>query len=160
METHGNLTETHGEFVDLCIKNNGKFLIPILEQIQDHYRYLPEDVLNIVAEKMNIPFIDVYSVATFYQAFSLKPKGKHTIIVCLGTACYIRGGAKIVESLSRDLNLAPGTTSDDNELTLETVNCLGCCAIGPIVVIDGKYHGEMTPQKTLKLIKTLKEEKK
>ena len=160
MEKQANSTENPAEFVNICMKNNGHFLIPILEQIQEHYKYLPEETLQIVAEKMHIPYIDVYSVATFYQAFSLKPRGKHTIIVCMGTACYVRGGAKIVEMLSRDLNLEAGTTSEDNEFTLETVNCLGCCAIGPIVVVDGKYYSEMTPQKTLKLLKSLKDEKK
>ena len=145
-------------FIDGCIEKFGRFLIPILQEIQAHDNYLPENTLKIVAEKLGLPFIDVYSVATFYQAFSLSPKGKHVITTCLGTACYVRGGAKIVESLSRELNLTPGKTSEDMEFTLETVNCLGCCAIGPTVVIDGIYHGEMTAQKTLHLLKKLKEE--
>jgi NADH-quinone oxidoreductase subunit E len=145
-------------FIEVCFEKHGRFLIPILQEIQAQYNYLPENVLKIVSEKLGMPFIDVYSVATFYQAFSLRPRGKHVITTCLGTACYVRGGSKIVESLSRELNLAPGNTSEDMEFTLETVNCLGCCAIGPTVVIDGTFYGEMNSQKTLQLLKKLKEE--
>ncbi len=142
-------------FVETCIKTNGTYLIPILESIQEHYKYLPEEALKAVARKLEKPFIDVYGVATFYQAFSLKPKGQHVITVCLGTACYVRGGAKIVDAISKELKIAPGGTTQDMKFTLETVNCLGCCAIGPTVVIDGKFHGEMNSKKVLNLLKKL-----
>jgi NADH:ubiquinone oxidoreductase subunit E len=142
-------------FVENCIKNNGSFLIPILESVQEYYKYLPEDVLKVVARKLNKPYIDVYGVATFYQAFSLKPKGKHVITTCLGTACYVRGGSKIVDSISKQLKIKQGETTPDMKFTLETVNCLGCCAIGPTVVIDGKFHGEMNSKKVLNLLKKL-----
>ena len=149
-----------GKFIDSCLQKHGKFLIPILQEIQQYYNYLPEEMLRTVAEKMHIPFIDVYGVATFYQSFNLAPKGEHTITVCTGTACYIRGGPKIVEAVSRELKIEAGKTTDDMEFTLETVNCLGCCAIGPTVIVDGEYYGEMTAQKTLNLLRSLKEEKK
>ena len=142
--------------IDKYIKNHGNFLIPILQDIQESYNYLPEEFLIKVAEKLQIPLIDVYSVATFYQSFSLIPKGEHIITICLGTACYIRGGIKMVDVLTKELNIKPGETTKDNKFSLEMVNCLGCCAIGPMVLIDDEYYGEMTPQKVIKLIKTLK----
>lgn len=147
-------------FIDESIKKHGNFLIPILQDIQKNYKYLPEEFLIKVAEKLHIPLIDVYGVTTFYQSFSLIPKGEHIIVVCLGTACYIRGGIKIVDVLTKELNIKPGETTKDNKFTLETVNCLGCCAIGPTMVLDGEYYGEMTPQKTIDLIRSMKREKK
>jgi len=147
-------------FIDKSIKKHGNFLIPILQEIQESYKYLPEEFFIKVAEKLQIPLIDVYGVATFYQSFSLIPKGEHIITVCLGTACYIRGGIKIIDVLKRELDLKPGETTKDKKFTLETVNCLGCCAIGPIVKINDEYHGEMSPQKAINLIRDLKREKK
>ena len=147
-------------FIDKSIKEHRNFLIGVLQDIMERYYYLPEEMLRKVAEKLQIPLIDVYGVATFYQSFSLAPKGKHIITVCLGTACYVRGSEKLADVLSRELDVEFGETTEDMEFTLETVNCLGCCAIGPVVVIDGKYYDEMTPQKTIKLLKTSKEEKK
>ena len=146
--------------IDKYIKNHGNFLIPILQDIQESYNYLPEEFLIKVAEKLQIPLIDVYSVATFYQSFSLIPKGEHIITICLGTACYIRGGRKVVDVLTKELDIKPGETTKDKKFTLETVNCLGCCAIGPMVEINGEYHGEMTPQKTINLIRAMKRGKK
>jgi NADH-quinone oxidoreductase subunit E len=142
--------------VHQSIEKHGKFLIPILEDIQEHYRYLPEDVLKIVAKELNIPLVDVYGVATFYQAFSLEPKGDHVITVCCGTACYIRGGAKILKTLSKELHVLPGKTTKDGKFTLETVNCLGCCASGPVVLIDGEINSGMTPQKILDKLNSMK----
>ena len=147
------------DLIDESIKKHGTFLIPILQDIQESCKYLPEEYLVKVAEKLQIPLIDVYGVATFYQSFSLVPKGEHIIIVCLGTACYIRGGKKIVDILTTKLNIEPGETTKDNKFSLETVNCLGCCAIGPMVLIDGAYYGEMTPQKIIKLVNDLESEK-
>lgn len=147
------------DLIDESIKKHGTFLIPILQDIQESCKYLPEEYLVKVAEKLQIPLIDVYGVATFYQSFCLVPKGEHIIIVCLGTACYIRGGKKIVDILTTKLNIEPGETTKDNKFSLETVNCLGCCAIGPMVLIDGAYYGEMTPQKIIKLVNDLESEK-
>jgi NADH-quinone oxidoreductase subunit E len=122
-------------------------LIPILQDLQSDLNWLPEEVLRAVADKLGVPLMDVYGAASFYRTFSLKPRGKHIITVCVGTACHVRGGQRIVDEIGRMLDLAPGETTPDRNFTLETVNCLGCCAIGPIVVVDGEYYGEMTTRK-------------
>lgn len=122
-------------------------LIPILQDLQSDLNWLPEDVLRAVADKLGVPLMDVYGAASFYRTFSLKPRGRHIITVCVGTACHVRGGQRIVDEIGRMLDLAPGETTPDQNFTLETVNCLGCCAIGPIVVVDGEYYGEMTSRK-------------
>lgn len=115
-------------------------LISILQDIQSEYNYLPQDMLKQVAEKLEMPFSQVYGVATFYTAFSLKPRGKHLIKVCLGTACHVRGAQRVLEMIERKLGIKAGETTEDFNFTLETVNCLGCCAMGPVVVVDNKYH--------------------
>jgi len=145
-------------FVEECVKRHGRFLVPILQDIQEQYNYLPEDVLRLIAEKLNIPLRDVCGVASFYRAFSFTPKGKHIITVCLGTACHVRGGTRIGEALSKELGVKPGETTKDLQFTLETVNCLGCCAIGPIVVADGEYYGQMTADKALRLMESIEKE--
>lgn len=142
------------------IHKNGKSLIPVLQEIQKHYRYLPEDVLRVTAKQLGLPLRDVYGVASFYQAFSFTQEGEYEITVCVGTACHVRGSAKILDALSNELNIKPGETTDDFTFTLKAVNCLGCCAIGPIVVVNGEYHGEMDTKKTLKLIRSLKKGEK
>jgi NADH:ubiquinone oxidoreductase subunit E len=131
-------------------------LVPLLQEIHDAFRYLPEDVLAYTAFKLGIPVSRIYNIATFYRAFSLKPRGKHIVTVCLGTACHVRGAARILEELERVLGLKPGETSADRLFTLETVNCLGACALGPIVVADGEYKGNMTIARSAKLIETFK----
>ncbi len=144
------------EVVEECIQKNGNSLIPVLQDIQSYYNYLPEEIFDEVSRKMNIPLIDVYGVATFYKSFSLTPKGKHIITVCVGTACHVRGGQRIVDKISRELEIEPGETTPDMNFTLETVNCLGCCAIGPIMMIDGEYYGQMTIQKSISLLNEYK----
>lgn len=114
-------------------------LIAILEDIQENYTYLPEEALRLVAKETGHSLTDIYGVATFYKAFSLKPKGKHCVSVCLGTACHVRGAQKIVDEFSQELGIKPGETTSDKEISLETVNCLGACALGPTVVADGHY---------------------
>jgi NADH-quinone oxidoreductase subunit E len=136
-------------------------LIPILQDIQDEYNYLPELALRLVARSLGVPLIDVVGVATFYRAFSLKPRGRHVVTVCLGTACHVRGGPKILAEFQKRLDLQPGETSADGQFTLETVACLGCCAIGPVVVVDGDYHAQTTTRKVETILKRyLKKEKK
>lgn len=120
-------------------------LIATLQDIQTRYSYLPAEALGIVAEKTGRSLVDVYGVATFYRAFSLKPRGKHLVNVCLGTACHVRGGPVIAEEFGRALGVKPGDTTPDREFTLETVNCLGACALGPIVVVDGHYFSNVSP---------------
>jgi NADH-quinone oxidoreductase subunit E len=127
--------------------NRAGNLIAVLQEIQDRDHYLSEPALRDVSNKLGIPFIDVYSVATFFRAFSLKPRGKHVCTVCVGTACHVRGAQSILDKLGERLGVTPGETTRDGNYTLETVNCLGCCAIGPIVVKDGKYFGEMSQSK-------------
>ena len=128
-------------------------LIPILQDIQAEYNYLPEETLIQVAEKLGIPQIQVYRVATFFKAFSLKPKGEHHISVCLGTACHVRNAPNVRDKLERELGIKAGDTSDDLKFSLETVNCLGACALGPIIVVDGVYHGQMNTVKVDKVLK-------
>lgn len=114
-------------------------LIALLERIQARYNYLPEDALREVSASTGRSLVDIYGVATFYRAFSLKPRGRHLVSVCLGTACHVRGGPAIAEEFERRLGIRPGETTEDREFTLETVNCLGACALGPVAVVDGHY---------------------
>jgi NADH-quinone oxidoreductase subunit E len=130
-------------------------LIAALEEIQERYRYLPPEALILASERLGVPLSQAYAVATFYNAFSLKPKGKHCLHVCMGTACHVRGAPQILERLETKLGVPAGETTRDHLFTLETVNCLGACALGPIVVTDGEYSGQMTTQKTDQLLKTV-----
>jgi NADH-quinone oxidoreductase subunit E len=127
-------------------------LIAILEEIQAEYGYLPEESLKIVSDKTGCSLVDVYGVATFYRSFSLKPRGKHLICACLGTACHIRGAPRVVEELERQLGIKSGQTTADMEFTLETVNCLGACALGPVVVIDGHYFSKVRKSRVSQLL--------
>ena len=140
-------TKKASKIVDKLMKRDGKLLISLLEDIQDEYNYLPEEMLREAATKLKKPLRDVYGVATFYNAFRLKPCGKHLVFVCLGTACHVRGGARILDKLERTLGVKAGETTPDKQFTLETVNCLGACALGPVMVVDGEYHGNMTTAK-------------
>ncbi len=131
-------------------------LISLLQDIQSEYNYIPQDVLIKISQKLDIPLSQVFSVATFFQAFSLKPRGRHTITVCLGTACHVKGGQRLVDKMERDFGLKPGETTEDERFTLETANCLGCCALGPVVVVDGKYESQVNPEKLEKVLKNYK----
>jgi len=128
-------------------------LIMILQEIENLYGYLPAWALRYVSEKLNVPMTQVYGVASFYKAFHLTPRGKHLIRVCLGTACHVRGGQRVIEEIERKLNTGVGETTKDLNFTLERVNCLGCCALGPIVMIDENYHAHMSPAKVGSLVK-------
>jgi NADH:ubiquinone oxidoreductase subunit E len=122
-------------------------LISILEAIQARYGYLPAGALRIVAEQTGRALVDIYGVATFYRSFSLRPRGKHLCSVCVGTACHVRGAPRVAGEVGRHLGIHPAETTTDREFTLETVNCLGACALGPIVVIDGHYFSKVNPAK-------------
>jgi NADH-quinone oxidoreductase subunit E len=128
-------------------------LIAVLEGIQARYRYLPFEALILASERLAVPLSQAYSVATFYHAFSLQPKGKHCLHVCMGTACHVRGSSQVLDRLQTKLDVKAGGTTRDRMFTLETVNCLGACALGPIVVTDGEYSGQMTAQKADQLLK-------
>jgi NADH-quinone oxidoreductase subunit E len=122
-------------------------LVSILQDVQAEYRYLPEDALEEVSHSLEVPISQVYSVATFFRAFSLEPQGRHLVNVCMGTACHVRGALRILEKIERELGIKPGETTKDLNFTLETVNCVGACALGPIVITDGEYNGQMTSEK-------------
>ena len=131
----------HKELTD---DGKNKSLLSILQNIQREWGYLPEEKLREIAVMLGMPLIDVCGVATFYKSFSLTPKGRHQIKVCLGTACHVRGASRILKEVERKLDIKSGETSEDGEFSLETVMCLGCCAIGPVVVVDDGYYGKMT----------------
>jgi len=143
--------------MDSSGKENNRNLLSILRDVQEECGYLPEERLREIAARLNRPLIDVCGVATFYRSFSLKPKGRHQIKICLGTACHVRGANRIVEETGRKLGINPGETSKDGKFSLETVMCLGCCAIGPVFVADGKYHGQVTPTKVEPILKAVKD---
>ncbi len=127
-------------------------LIEVLQDVQQAYKYLPEDALRTISEKLEIPLIEVFRVANFYKAFTLEPRGKHLVTVCMGTACHVRGAPKFLDEVLGQLGIKPGETTEDGEFTVETVNCLGACALGPVVVMDGKYYKHMTSSKLRNLI--------
>jgi len=127
-------------------------VISILEDIQARYSYLPADALRIVAGETGRSLVDIYGVATFYRFFSLKPRGKHLISVCQGTACHVRGAQAIAQEFERQLGISAGQTTSEKDITLETVNCLGACALGPIVVVDGHYFSNVGQQQVKNII--------
>jgi NADH-quinone oxidoreductase subunit E len=128
-------------------------LIMILQDIQKHYRYLMRDALELVSRRMELPLAQIYGVATFYKAFSLTPKGRHHVCVCTGTACHVRGARVIIDKLETELGIRPGQTSSDMEYSIETVNCLGACALGPLVTFDEEFHGNMTGPKVDRMLR-------
>ncbi|MDR0724192.1 MAG: NADH-quinone oxidoreductase subunit NuoE [Endomicrobium sp.] len=133
-------------------------LVPILQAVQEEYKYLPQEVLAFISSALNISPANVYGVATFYSHFSLTPKGRYIIRVCDGTACHVKKSESIIEALRKKLNLSNSeTTTKDMLFTLETVACLGACGLAPAVVLDGKVHGQMTPSKVIALIDQIKE---
>jgi NADH-quinone oxidoreductase subunit E len=128
-------------------------LLAILQDIQTQANYLPRKALEEVAQRLQVPLTQIYYLATFYRAFSLTPRGRHLVTVCTGTACHVKGAASILNTVERELEVKPGETTSDKEYTLETVNCLGSCALAPLVVVDGHYHGRMLGTKILSLLK-------
>ena len=123
------------------------WLVMILQDVQEAYNWLPQPVLAHVAERLGVPKSHVYNVATFYSSFSLTERGEHLIRVCDGTACHLKGAGWLVDELRRQLGIVPGETSDDGRFTLETVACLGACALAPVMTVDTHYYGHMTPEK-------------
>jgi len=138
--------------VDRYERDQG-MLVSILQDIQTEYRYLPREVLEETSRIMGVPLSQVYSVATFFRAFSLTPRGRHLIRVCTGTACHVRGAVRVLEKVELDLGIKREETTSDLRFTLETVNCVGCCALGPMVIMDdNKYHGQLTSDKVSPLL--------
>ncbi len=143
--------------VDEIIDDSGtnrEALIHILQRVSATFGYLPEDAIRRVALRLSLSFSEVYGTVSFYKSFSLEPKGEHIIQVCMGTACHVRGAAGVLEEFENRLSVEAGGTTDDGKFTIETVNCLGACALGPIVVVDGEYHGNMSLSKVSGVIDT------
>jgi NADH-quinone oxidoreductase subunit E len=128
-------------------------LIQVLLEIQSEHHWLPMDALKRVSRKLQVPMTRIQHIATFYKAFSLVPKGNHEIHICVGTACHVRGAQRVIDIVEDMTGIKPGETDLDLKFSLETVNCLGCCALGPVMEIDGKTHGKMTPAKTADVLK-------
>jgi NADH-quinone oxidoreductase subunit E len=131
-------------------------LLAIMQDVQDEARYLPRDAMERVAERLKVPIARVYQMATFFDSFHLEPRGKHICTVCMGTACHVRGAVKLVEQLERDLDIKSGGTTGDMMFTIEEVNCVGACALGPLVIVDGDYNGNMTTGGIQKMVKKLR----
>ena len=129
-------------------------LIQVLLEIQSENHWLPYEVLKRVGEKLAVPVSRIQHITTFYKAFSLVPKGRHRVHICVGTACHVRGATRILDTVQDETGIKPGETDLDLKFSLETVNCLGCCALGPVMEVDGKVHGKMSPVKTSEAIKT------
>jgi NADH-quinone oxidoreductase subunit E len=144
------------KIIDNHRKNKGS-LIGLLQDISESYGYLPEKILEEISETLNVPLSHLYSLATFYTSFRLEPMGKHHCSICVGTACHVRGATFVVEAIERELKIKAGETTPDGNFTVETVNCLGACALGPLVIIDGDYHGKMDQRKAIKLIQKYKD---
>ena len=128
-------------------------LIQLLLDIQGEFNWLPKEAILCVSERLQIPISQIYRVASFYKAMSLTPRGRHIINVCMGTACHVRGGPRIIDKVEESLGIKSGETTQDKKFTLERVNCLGCCALGPVIVVDKNYHGKMTPAKVKTVLK-------
>lgn len=152
----GSRAGRHFERIEAIIEEFGaseSALIPILQKVQEEYRYLPEEILTFVATALDIPPATVFGVATFYAQFSLEPKGKHLIKCCDGTACHVRKNQPIISAIRRRLGLDEGKqTTDDHRYTVEVVSCIGACALAPAVVIDGRVHGQLTPEDAVRAI--------
>lgn len=132
-------------------------IMEVLQDIQDLYGYLPEDALRLTADTLGVPVIEVFRLANFYKAFSLKPRGRHLLTVCTGTACHVRGTPRLLDEIISRLGVQPGETTADQAFTLETVNCLGACALGPVVVVDGVYYEHMDSSKLEKLLEAMQQ---
>jgi NADH-quinone oxidoreductase subunit E len=132
-------------------------LIAVLQDIQEAFNYLPKEALKTAAKALNLPFSRMYEAATFYTAFSLKPRGENIVKICTGTACHVRGASALQDKFERTLCIKPGEMTPDGKFSLETVNCVGACALGPVVVINAEYHGQMTMNKVDKIIDKIKQ---
>jgi NADH-quinone oxidoreductase subunit E len=139
-------------------KSDKSAMIAVLQDIQEAFNYLPKEALKTAASMMKVPMSRVYEAATFYTAFSLKPRGKHIVKICKGTACHVRGAAILQDRFETTLGIKPGETTKDGTFSLETVNCVGACALGPVVVINTDYHGQVTINKVDKIIKKINNE--
>ena len=127
-------------------------LIQLLLDLQSEFNWISKETILRINERLQIPISQIYRVASFYKAMSLKPRGKHIVNVCLGTACHVRGGARIIDKVEENLNIKAGETTQDMKFTLERVNCLGCCALGPVIMVDKDYYGKVAPTKVKEVL--------
>lgn len=150
-----NGTEEQAKALDECIKKHrGErgCLMPILHEAQEIYGYLPSEVQTKIAEELNIPLSEVYGVATFYTRFSLQPKGKHRISVCLGTACYVKGSDKILAAVERELRISCGECTPDGRFSIDSCRCVGACGLAPVMIVDDDVYGKLTPEKVPEIL--------
>ena len=153
------MTDAILESVDRIVDQHGgeaSSLIPVLLDVQGEHNWLPKEALDRISERLEVPLSVVQHISTFYKAFSLVPKGRHQVHVCLGTACHVRGAPRVLHTVEDLTGIKPGETDMDLEFSLETVNCLGCCALGPVIEIDGKTHGNVTTAMTEDVLKGYK----
>ncbi|MDP2971410.1 MAG: NAD(P)H-dependent oxidoreductase subunit E [Deltaproteobacteria bacterium] len=152
---------SHEEIDTIIERYDGKpsAILAILQDIQSKEKYLPKEALEHLGGRLRIPLNKIYRVATFYRAFSLTPRGRHEVCVCLGTACHVRGAQRIVDQMTMELGIRAGETTPDRNFTLGTVNCLGVCAAGPVVAIDGQYFGKMSSIKVEEILKKFHSDK-
>lgn len=132
-------------------------LIPILQEVQEQEGYLSKESINIISERINLPTSKIYGVASFYNQFRFKPKGKYEIQVCRGTACHVQGSLKVLDALKTELQIEPGDTTRDGLFTLEVVACIGACGLAPVIAVNGKFHAKLTPEKVGQIIKEYRE---
>ena len=142
--------------IDQIIDKHGRkasSLIQVLLNIQSENHWLPKEVLERVSEKLEVPMNQIQHITTFYKSFSMVPKGRHEVHVCTGTACHVRGAQRVLDTVEEQIGIKPGETDVDLKFSLETVNCLGCCALGPVMVVDGEYHGNIAPAQLENVLK-------
>ncbi|TEU04111.1 MAG: NAD(P)H-dependent oxidoreductase subunit E [Candidatus Aminicenantes bacterium] len=137
------------------LEKDQRELIHVLHDVQEEFGYIPAQAISQISKQLKISESEIFGVLTFYKAFSLKPRGEHLITICVGTACHVRGAPMILDEFERKLGIKAGETSEDNQFTLETVNCVGACALGPIAIADGEYHGQLKTRKVDKIIDKL-----
>jgi NADH-quinone oxidoreductase subunit E len=140
-----------GQIIDRYAGEEG-VLIQVLLDVQREFNWIPKDAIKCISERLQVPMSQIYRVASFYKAMSLTPIGRHLVQVCLGTACHVRGGPKVLDKTEQILDIKPGETTKDMKFTLQRVNCLGCCALGPVMVVDGEYHGKLPVAKVEEIL--------
>jgi NADH-quinone oxidoreductase subunit E len=151
------ITEEETFIETIAQRYNGEvgMLIPMMQDLQAERGYLPADDLRRLARRLNVPLSRVYAVATFYASFRLAPKGQHEVTLCMGTVCYLKGAAQVSEAICQEFRVEPGSTTPDGLFSLQLVNCLGACALAPLMVIDGQYHDGVTPESALEALHAL-----
>ncbi len=155
-----NVDEMIGRVGDILTENERKrgVLIHTFHRIQQDYGYLPGEVLSTLSKKLDLPLAEIYSVASFYKQFHFSPRGRKIVRVCMGTACHVRGGKNVLNAIEKEFNIKQGETTEDLEMTLETVGCVGCCGLAPVVTVNEEVSGDLGPKKIKSLIRSIKED--